>query len=427
MRTFVYVLVFAAACGNNPGPRVIAGGGIGDGSIDGVANIYVIDNVTYQPIADATVEISGKDMTTDPTGLAVFHDLNGPQTVIVQAAGYRGEVWQDANGANITVPVTQLGSLTPQQANLSGTITDFNTISVPAGHIRAAVIGYSQNDNFDDSENNITTPNSANVCITQDACSWTVASRTGSVTLSATIIDRDPNGTPNDPTDDITTIIGYATSASIQVDPSVDQSGIALGLVEAGNLQSVTIAPGMSPAALTTVDSIVGIELAGDEVVELPTFAQTDQTSVLVPLPSAYAPSSTYRLTVIAETTSADSGAESVTIQRGQSEAALTAASWLLPPTGFAATRTDASLDPVSTATLHSVQWSDDTGVILDITMFDATNTATTVPALLALPTSGTLTAKAQGIGADVDLGDFNLAADKEKIWGESTQPVTID
>jgi hypothetical protein len=130
---------------------------------------------------------------------------------------------------------------------------------------------------------------------------------------------------------------------------------------------------------------------------------------------------------VIAETSSADSGAESVTIERGQSQAALAAGSWLLPPTGFMATRTDASLDPVSTATLHSVQWSDDTGVILDITMFDATNTATTVPDLLALPATGTLTAKAQGIGADVDLGNFNLQADIEKIWGESTQPVTIN
>ncbi len=427
MRTFVYVLVFAAACGNNPNPRVIAGGGVGDGAIDGVANIYVIDNVTYQPIANATVEISGKDMTSDATGLAVFHDLNGPQTVIVQAAGYRGEVWQDANGANITVPVTQLGSLTPQQANLSGTITGYDAITVPTGHLKAAEIGYSQNDNLDDSENNITTANSANVCTTADACSWTVASRTGSVTLTATIVDRDLNGTPDNPNDDTTTIIGYATSGSIQIDPSVDQSGIALTVVEAGNMQSASIAPGMSPAALTTVESVVGIELSGDEVVQLPTFAQTDPSAVLVPLPSAYAPSATYRLTVIAETSSAGSGAESVTIERGQSQAALAAGSWLLPPTGFMASRTEATLDPVSTATLHSVQWSDDTGVILDITMFDATNTATTVPDLLALPTSGTLTAKAQGIGADVDLGNFNLQADIEKIWGESTQPVTID
>jgi hypothetical protein len=420
MRILISALLITAACGgNDPSPRVIAGGGIGDGAIDDVANIYVIDNVSYKPIVGATVEIGGKDLTTDSTGLAVFHGLNGPQTVIVQAAGYRGEVWQDANGANMTVPVTQLGSLTPQQATLTGSITDFDSMTVPTGHIKAAVLSYSQDDSLDDSENNIQTPNNGNVCITQDACNWTLASRTGSVTITATIIDRDGSGD--------TTIIGYATTPSVQVDPSVDQSGIALSLVEAGNMQAVTLATGTPPAALPTVDGVVGIELGGNEVVQLPTFVQTDASSVLVPLTSVYAPSSTYRLTVIAETSSADAGAESATIQRGQTTAALTSGTWLEPPTGFAATRTDASLDPVTGANLHSVQWSDDTGVLLDITMFDATNTTTTVPALVALPTSGTLTAKAQGLGAAVDLGNFSLATDIEKIWGDSSEPITLD
>jgi hypothetical protein len=423
MRSFAYVLVLgAAACssGNNPNPRLIAGGGIGDGAIDGLANVYVIDNVTYQPIADATVEIATQNATTDATGLAVFHGLSGPQTVVVQAAGYRGEVWQDANGANMTVPVTQLGSLTPQQATLTGSITDYDTISVPAGHIKAAEIGYSQIDSLDDDENNIQTPNNGNVCVTAEACSWTVAARTGPVTLTATIIDRASDGT--------TTIIGYATSGELQVSPNVAQSGIALTLVEAGAMQSVAIAPGTPPAALTTVDPIVGVELAGNETVQIPVFVQTDTSNgVLSPMPSVYAPNATYRLTVYAETTSGDTGAVSATIQRGLSTASLSAATWLLPPTGFTATRTDASLDAVDGANIHSVQWSDDTGVILDVTMFDATNTAATIPSLVSLPASGTLTAKAQGIGADIDLGNFSLQTDVEKLWGESSQPVTID
>jgi hypothetical protein len=419
MRFLMFALLIAACGGNDPSPRVIAGGGIGDGAIDDVANVYVIDNLSYKPIVGATVEIAGKDLTTDSTGLAVFHGLDGPQTVIVQATGYRGEVWQDANGANMTVPVTQLGSLTPQQATLAGSITGYDAVTVPAGHIKAAVLGYSQDDSLDDSENNIQTPSSGNVCITPDACDWTLASRTGTVTVTATIVDRDGSGN--------TTIIGYATTPSVQVDPSVDQSGITLALVEAGNMQAVTLATGTPPAALPTVEGIVGIELGGNEVVQLPTFAQTDASSVLVPLTSVYAASSTYRLTVIAETSSMDSGAESATIQRGQTTAALASGTWLEPPTGFAATRSDASLDPVTGATLHSVQWSDDTGVLLDITMFDATNTTTTIPALVALPTSGTLTAKAQGLGAAVDLGNFSLQTDIEKIWGDSSEPITLD
>ncbi|HEY1552309.1 MAG TPA: hypothetical protein VGG28_30995 [Kofleriaceae bacterium] len=419
MRFLIFTLLIAACGGNDPSPRVIAGGGIGDGAIDDVANVYVIDNLSYKPIAGATVEIGGKDLTTDATGLAVFHGLNGPQTVIVQADGYRGEVWQDANGANMTVPVTQLGSLTPQQATLAGSITGFDALTVPTGHIKAAVLSYSQDDSLDDSENNISTPNNGNVCITQEACNWTLATRTGTVTITATIIDRDGSGD--------TTIIGYATTPSLQVDPSVDQSGITLSLVEAGNMQAVTMATGTPPAALPTVEGIVGIELGGNEVVQLPTLIQTDPSSVLVPLTSVYAPSSTYRLTVYAETSSQDAGAVSATIQRGQTAAALTSGTWLEPPTGVTATRSDASLDPVTGANIHSVQWSDDTGVLLDITMFDATNTTATIPALVALPTSGTLTAKAQGLGAAIDLGNFSLQTDIEKIWGESSEPITID
>ena len=43
-----------AACGDDGAskvpPRVIPGGGIGDGPIDGVVNLYVIDDLTRQPV-----------------------------------------------------------------------------------------------------------------------------------------------------------------------------------------------------------------------------------------------------------------------------------------------------------------------------------------------------------------------------------------
>ena len=129
------------ACSNSPAPRVIAGGGIGDGDIDGALNVYIIDNDTYQPIQDATVEVEAtgaNDQTTDDTGLALFQDLHGAQTITVKAAGYRGAVWEGANGANITVPVTKLGTLTPQQATLSGSINGWDTVSVPAGQYQVS-------------------------------------------------------------------------------------------------------------------------------------------------------------------------------------------------------------------------------------------------------------------------------------------------
>src|SRR3569832_3021472 len=147
MRTF-FVLAFITACGNSPDPRVIKGGGVGDGAIDGVVNVYVIDHDTYAPIADATVEVAGKQQQTDDAGLVVQRDVSGPQTIAVNAAGYRGAVWQDVNGANVTIAVTTLGMLTAQQATLTGSIAGWGQVTVPAGHVKAGVVGYSQSDTF---------------------------------------------------------------------------------------------------------------------------------------------------------------------------------------------------------------------------------------------------------------------------------------
>jgi hypothetical protein len=59
--------------------------------------------------------------------------------------------------------------------------------------------------------------------------------------------------------------------------------------------------------------------------------------------------------------------------------------------------------------------------------MFDSSKTTATVPDLLALPATGTLTVKAQGIGADIDITNFSLDTDIDLLWGISVQPETID
>src|SRR5262249_46725375 len=86
MRTLIKLGLFAcafAACGhdpstspdthtgNSPPPRIIPGGGIGDGAIDGVVNFYVLDDATQTPIANAAVRVGTLDGTTDATGLFV--------------------------------------------------------------------------------------------------------------------------------------------------------------------------------------------------------------------------------------------------------------------------------------------------------------------------------------------------------------------
>ncbi|MEO8548577.1 MAG: hypothetical protein ABI678_01335 [Kofleriaceae bacterium] len=404
---------------------MIKGGGVGDGAIDGVVNVYVIDNDSYAPIVDATVEVAGKQATTDDTGLVIFQDVSGAQTVAVKAAGYRGAVWQDVNGANLTIPVTKLGNLTAQQATLSGTVANWDAVTVPSGHAKAALVGYSQSDDLGDPANNIQTPAGGNVCIgNPSTCTFSVVTRTGHVTLTAAIVDLDPKGNA-DPSDDVLTIVGWATAPAIQVDAGVAQSGITLTQLEAGQLQNVTIDYGSPPDALAVHDALVGIELSKDEVVQLPVLP-SGATKALVPTPAAFLPSATYRLTAIAQTTTAD-GPQSVILQRGQTATTLGADQWLTTPVDVTASRTTASLGKVANAKLHSVQWSDATGILLEITLFDPAKLTADVPALLALPTTGKLTAKAQGIGADIDISNFSLDTDIDLLWGISVQPETID
>src|SRR5262245_42368785 len=105
MRRFaVTTLIAITACGNDskpevdgpsgnlPPPRVIPGGGIGDGAIDGVVNLYVIDDVSRMPVSGAGVRVGSIDGTTDSTGLFVAHDVHGPQTITAKANGFRTEV-----------------------------------------------------------------------------------------------------------------------------------------------------------------------------------------------------------------------------------------------------------------------------------------------------------------------------------------------
>ncbi|MFT3694934.1 MAG: hypothetical protein QM831_17420 [Kofleriaceae bacterium] len=422
MRTLLFLSLIA--CGNSPDPRVIKGGGVGDGAIDGTVNVYVIDNDTYAPITDATVEIGSTDQRTDDTGLVIFSDVSGPQTVAVNATGYRGAVWQDVNGANLTIPVDKLGNLTAQQATLSGTVAAWDTVTVPAGHAKAAIVGYSQTDDLGDPANNITTPNSGNICFGNPSlCNFSIATRTGTVTLTAAVVDIDPHGNL-DTSDDTYTIIGWATAPSVQVNAGVNQTGLVLTQLAAGDLQNVVIDYGSPPDALTTRASIVGIELSADEVLQLPVYP-LGATSALMPKLDAYA-GATYRLTAVAQTGSTETP-QSIVVERGQTSPSLLAAQWLTTPTDVITTRTSATLSPVTGAKLHSVEYSNADGILLTVTMFDATKLKTTIPALVALPTDGTITAKAQGIGANIDLQNFSLDTDEKLLWGISVQPETID
>src|SRR5689334_9828314 len=97
-----------AGCGggpNNPDARLIPGGGVGDGAIDGAINVIVIDQDTDQPISGAQVFLGDvapfQGGSTDANGLFHLEDetLKGPITVTATAANYVNATWFGVDGA----------------------------------------------------------------------------------------------------------------------------------------------------------------------------------------------------------------------------------------------------------------------------------------------------------------------------------------
>jgi hypothetical protein len=417
-------LVACGGGGNDVDPRVIPGGGVGDGAIDGEVNIHVIDADTDLPIAGAMVGVAEIEAAVDATGLVIVEDVEGAQNVAVKATGYRSAVWMGVNGANITIPMEKLTTGTVDQATLSGSITGYDTITPTAG-VKAAVVLYTQTDNLGDPVNELQTPNGANICF-GTTCAWTLVSRTGSLHVMAAIVQiEDPNATPTNPDDDIFTILGWASRA-VTVEDGVNQSGIALDLIQTGNLENVTVDMGQPPAGLPETGAIVGIEIGEDEVAQIPVSFLSTSATALVPKLTAF-PGSTYRLTAIAGTASGEEGAQSIVIHRGETATTLAAGTWLVPPTGVTATRTTASWSPVAGALVHNVAWVDASNdSLLEITAFDSTITSVTVPTLVAVPTSGTISVRVGAIAATLDVTDFSLETDDKLLTGLASQPVPL-
>ena len=416
--------------GNHPPPRVIPGGGIGDGAIDGVVNLYVIDDATDAPISGATVKVGDLEGTTDATGLFIAEGVVGPQTVLVKAAGMRSEMWIGGNGANMTIAVQAATEPTPTRANISGSITGFNNITVPTGHNKTAIISYSQDDKLGDAANNIATTGNQNICTTNlptGGCTFTVTTRTGSVALIAAIYDHDTNNTPVNGADDTFTLIGWATATNLNVQNGVNQTGVAMSMVAVGDLNNVTAAFGSPPSNMPNVAGIIGIELGASGTLMLsPQFLTPTSTTVLAPKLSAFS-GATYRLTAIANNGDTETSAGSFKLIRGQTGTTLDAGTWLGVPGSLTLTRTGGSWTSVNGALIQGVEYDQLDGTrLLTVTAIDG-STSFSVPDLLALPASGALIARSTALMGTIDLSNFSLDEAMQKVTGFSAQPLQID
>ena len=391
-------------------PRVIAGGGIGDGPIAGVVNLYVIDDVTRRPIANATVRVGSVDGVTDSTGLFVAHAVEGPQTIVAKANGYRSEVWVGANGANVTINLGVANTASPPTGTITGSINGFAAITVPAGHAKVAVASYSQSDTLGDESNEIE-QNGGNFCFGTTACNFTLKSRTGKVAVAAALFDQDLKGTPDDPSDDTQTLIGWAVKTGLTVTENGTQT-VALDIVPAGMLQDVTVSFGTPPSGLSQVVGLVGIETADGTLQMTPMFLTPAGSTVRVPKPEAVS-GTAYRLTGFA-TNGQTNPTTSIVLRRGLTGTALSAGTWLAAPSGTP-TRTGGSWTAPSGATVHGLEYKQGSTRIVNVTVFDG-STQVTLPAMIAVP-SGSLTVDLSAIGAPgLDVTSFSLDADRGKL-----------
>lgn len=416
----ISMIALATACGDDgpsgPEPRVIEGGGIGDGPIDGVANLYVIDDRTRDPIAGAQVAVGDQKGMTDETGLFVASGVTGPQTVAVTATGFRSEMWVGANGANMTVNLQAAQLAIPGRANITGSIANWGAVVVPQGHLKAALVVYSQTDDIGDPANEIQTANETNLCgsaASGTECNFTVTTRTGQVALLALLIDIDPKGTP-DESDDTISFIGYAHKPGLTVVDGQDQTGVQLAVLPGTAIQNATVDFGSPPANLNARAAIVGIEVGNDGVFQLGAFIRTPQDATVgVPKLDALGASG-YRLTAIA-TDGDPATQQSVVLRRDLTGTTLPAGAWLTPPASATATRTGASWQTVDGSTVHSFELETGSTRVVSVTVFDD-STEVTLHESITVP-SGALTARVNAIGAPgLDVTNFALDEDREKL-----------
>jgi hypothetical protein len=341
-------------------------------------------------------------------------------------------------------------------AMVSGTIAGWESLPAPAtGHSTIGLVAASQTTNLGDLANNITQPTRtiavgntvltttvpANACIRNalvDDCNWQLIARTGPQAHFAIIVDQDPNGTPDDSTDDIITPLGWALLTGLDLTVGATMVNETLPQVAAADLVPFSATFPALPAGMTYFNAYPAIELPGGEgriPAVVPTLgANVTMTSVpkLSGTTTVGLAGGSYDLLASAEATMTAAEPASLSWMHGvnvTSPVALTP--WIPAPTGIAASGGQYSFVPVTGATLHSAEFKDpNSGArTWSVTIFDGSTTFT-LPGLSPNPlatSSGmdTLTVSALVIPG-INLGNVGFDDATQKLTGLSTDQITF-
>jgi hypothetical protein len=380
-------LVWLCACGDGGGggtnhvedPQPAAGGGVHGGAIAGELNVFVIDQITRQPIAAAEVAIdpgSGEAITgtTDVHGLLVVTDsrLAGATDVTVRASGHVPATWLGVNGAVVTVP---LGDPTPDQlptATATGTIAGWDDLPLPAAqHLTIAIVGFSLTDRLGDPANGVRQPPSEglppNACARLPAgapsppCEWSLVTRVGPQSHYAIIVDLDTQGT-EDGSDDTLTPIGYALLTGLDLLESEVSTGEVLSILDDAPVElQVDFPP--APAGLSRLEALALVHLPG-ELLPMAVPAMTP-TAPIGRAPALTGPlaGATYDLIVTAKAGAGVDDPNSTMLMRDVSASAtIVVGDFLALPGGLSAEGGTYAFTPVDGADFHGVDFERPTG-----------------------------------------------------------------
>ena len=440
----VPLALVSPACGGDDGggpsftPAIIPGGGIHDPGLDGPLAVYVIDGESDEPIAGATVHVGDASVTTDATGLALFADVTGPQTVAATAPSHATALWVGVDGANVTIPLDRSpADARPPQAQLTGSITGWSELPPPdPDHVRIALVTFSIDPTPGTHANDIVQPPATGLptasCLRtrggSATCNWKLNARAGALALGLVMIDVDNRGT-GDTTDDVAVFSGYSVTPITVVD-RMNQSGVMLALPPAESGVRPTVALGTPPASLPQVSALVGLDLGAAGVFRVNGLDPT-RPGALVPS-LALAAGSSYELIGVATEPSTDgTAAQSVVRRRGLTDPAqLSLAGWLAPPTAVASDRASVSFSGaaggLTVVEIDNAALGVEGRRVMSIAILDGSSQVA-IPPAVALPRDP-LTVRVTTLdpGAPVDLTDFEAEAVLEGVVAAASDTVAL-
>jgi hypothetical protein len=321
---------------------------------------------------------------------------------------------------------------------VEGSINGWDDVPVPeTNHFLLAVVLYSRTTDLDDPANTLdqgvdlnNVPR--NACVKaaglpiQPPCAWRATVRVGApTTLYGALIDIDTKGNDDD-SDNESTVVGFLSGPSVTLNDGGSQTGAALDILDAGDVNDVSVTFPSIPAGLT-------------EVIALPILDKGDEWFAFVPMTpdaaSGKLPATTgafaggeYFLLANASSATSEGTASGQFIRDVPGSGAIVVPEFLALPTGVSASAGTYSFTAVASASLHGVDFKDaDGATVWNVALLDG-STSFTLPTLSPDPLASATRMQVNAfIAQGFDPGDFEVGNLIDFVQKLSSDSVELD